>query len=378
MIKTLLLITVAVSVFADVKGDTLYRKTMQSSRPVSFWLLGETSVPLIKNHLQIRQPVLLEARELLVQDSESGFFIIQNLAEDKIKYSLYQPSGETITTFSRYWDLDLPLPKILIDHQRERIISLDLTGFLQVRTFSGAILWQRALATNPVFTYENTYGAALNEESGEITAVFSQPSKEGDPRWETQLFVVTSWGDVLKKRVFKKAKLLKMDMTADGSRAVLMLISPGTDRSGKKRTRTLVFDKAQNILWESDFQYRKVLFADRDHILLMGKNKTRFTNIKTGHILWELTEPKRIFDSAVLTKNGFAVLVSGRPEYADGALFYHDTHIYQTDCFKYQIHQTIIPEAEFIPGNIRQTPKGGVNLGCKNGIYTLPGLDNSR
>ncbi len=374
MIKTLLALTVAVSLFAKAGQDVNYRKTVQSPQPVSFWLLAEKPVPLVKQYLQTVQPVALKARELLIKDSDSGLFVVQNPAEGKIKYSLYLPSGALLSQFSSRWDSDLPLPQILIDSQRERIISLDQSGRLGLRDFSGELLWKKDLNVAPVFTYENTYAAALNTESGVITAVISQPSKEDDPRWQTRVFKVSPQREILKERIFSNTKMLKMDMKADGSRSALMLISTEKRSSERRQIRTLILDETLQVLRETHFQYRKAVFADKDHILFMGKRKVRFMAIKSGRVLWELSEAERIFDSVVLSKNNFAGLISGRAEYIDGKLFYRDTHFYQTDCFKYEIQKTVIPDAEFIPGNIRQTAKGQWNLGGRKGVYIVPEL----
>lgn len=365
MIRIFLFLAVAVSLFASDKREFAYRKTEKQMRPVTFWM---------KNG----KPVSLKAQEILTEDSEKGFFLIQNPQANKINYSLRDSSGGVLSRFSRVWDSDLPLPKVLIDAQRKRIISLDISGRLLAKTFTGDLLWQRILIDHPVFTYENTYAAYLNETSGEITAAVSQPQQEGDPRRETRLFIISPEGVLVSARIFKNTQLLKMDMNADGSRTVLMVLSSPNNKSRKRQIRTFVLDQAQKILWESNFQYRRALFADGDHLLLTGKNKARFINIKNGQILWELKETERIFDSAVLTKDGFAALLSGRPEYVDGKLFYRDTHFYQTDCFNYHLWQTVIPEAAFIPGNIYQDEQGNWSLGGRFGVYRVPGLEDGK
>ena len=377
MFKTLITLTVFVSLLSGAGKENQYRKTVQSPQPVSFWLLGETPAPLTGQKLQTRQPLSLKARELLIESSENGRFIIQTPAENKITYSLYSASGALLSQFSQGWNSDLPLPKILIDVKRERIIRLDLSGRLSADSFSGVALFRQALAPDAVFTYENNYAAALNEASGEITVALSHPQQEGAPQWETRLFVLSPQGTVVKERIFKKARLLKMDMKADGGRTALMLNASQKAR-GTKPNRTLVLNSAGKILWESDFLYRNARFADPDHVLLMGKHSVRFVNINNGKILWELDEAERIFDSAVLTKNGFALLVSGRPEYIGGELFYRDTRLYQTDCFKYQVEQTVLPQAEIIPGNIRQSLTGDWMLGARSGIYRVAGLENDQ
>ncbi len=378
MVKIILFLALTISLFANVNEGTHYRKTMQRSQPVSFWLLGKESIPFRDHQLQFDQPVALKARALLIQDSYSGFFIVQNLAEGEIKYRLHLPSGEVLSEFSRRWDRDQPLPIIIINSSGERIISFVQSGRLSVRNFSGELLWQRILKTDPVFTYENTYTLALNAKNGAVTAAISQPSKEGDPRWETRLYTVSAQGALLKERLFTNAKMLKMDVSRDGSRGVLTLVSSGNRNEKKRQIRTLILDSTQNVLRETNFQFRKALFVDTNHLLLMGKNKTHFINIKTGQVLWELKETERIFDSVVLTKKNRVGLISGRPEYVDGKLFYHDTHLYQTDCFKYEIEKTVIPEAEFIPGNIRKTRKGKWKLGGRYGVYLVPGMDGDK
>jgi len=293
------------------------------------------------------------------------------LADNLLTVKAANFDGRELSELSIKWNADIPIPKIIADKKRNRFYFIDISGLITCRDFEGAIIWQKQIAANPVFSYENTYFASLINSQDELIAAFSQPVSDLNGNVNTFLLRISAEGEITDSSKLENEKALNFSMNESGTRIALMTQSVSAN-SPRSIIRTALFNSRLEQIWTDNISFRACVFPNNQSCLILQKNTVIRIDLVSGKQLWqEKLKGQRFFDKIIPMQDSGFVTISGVPLYLSGKLFYENPEISFYDESNTLSGRVILEDKQYVPGAIKPGIENNLTIGCRDGLYRI-------
>ncbi|GEM_PF-6067632 len=339
------------------------------SVPVSRWLMSSSPLPLINGRIKGVEEIKASSPDLIFKAETGQYFFIVQPHRNRIDYILTEKRGIRRASIYLSWNIDLPVPKPLLNKVDRQIYLIDIGGKMTAYNFKGQRLWQKSLVEDYIFTYENTYFAAMAHNR--LMVVLSYPRSGRLAGFKTMYVILNNKGRILKRVPLAEMQALQAAFSPDGKYLALMLHNatvPGL------APRSMIFDNMGSKVWQKDIGFRKIIFLNDSNFVVQQKQQVLSFSLQAVKSRWvqKVADKNFIFDDIIFDGAKTIGIIQGKAGYKSGRLFYTRARVSLFHSKDGNLRDQIdLGDRRYLPSAFRFAGNHRVLVGCETALLSI-------